>query len=191
MSINLSCLKMHGIDFSMSAGLLLDRLCLLDVEKILELGRRVRCNFHKHVLSCPSGFAHVQSPNARIIPAASPVSFSSVLHQGFSLRHISSVTRGGEPPRRGLWRTAPAGPDGRALQRWTTHTERGENAECTPPALPLYLFLFISCLFSFLNHETGNWNRHLQNHVKTAVWWMWDLASLPNVILRFMAVYRS
>lgn len=91
---------------------LLARQFLLDVGKILVLGRRA----HKHVLSRPSGFAHVQSQNARIIPAASPMSFSSVLHQGFSLRHISSVRRRGEPRRRGLWRTAPAGPDGQALR---------------------------------------------------------------------------
>lgn len=151
MSINLGCFKTYGVDFLMSTGLFTVFTCpsmlFWTLVKILELGRRARCNFHKHVLSCPSGFAHVQSPNARIIPAATPISFSSVLHQGFSLRHISSVRRRGEPPRRGLWRTAPAGPDGRALRRWTTHTERVKCAECAYPLLSPYLHGLLVFIF--------------------------------------------
>lgn len=135
---------------------LLARQCFLDIGKILELGRRARCNFHKHVLSCPSGFAHVQSPNARIIPAASPISFSSVLHQGFSLRHISSVRRRGEPPRRGLWRTPPAGPDGRALRWWTTHTEMVKCAVCTSPLLSLSRHILLIFFFLVIKQKIGN-----------------------------------
>lgn len=152
--------------------------------KILELGRRTQGNFHQHVLSCPSGFAHVQSPNARIIPAASPISFSSVLHQGFSLRHISSVRRRGQPPRRGLWRTAPAGPDGRALKRRTTHTERVKCAVCSTPLLSLSFHILLVFLSQALN-------RKLKTSFSTAIEWMLDLVPSPNVTLRFMAVSRS
>lgn len=174
----------------------LGRLCLLDAGKILDGGGEMRCNLEKHVLCCPLGIAHVQTPNARVIPAASPVSSSSVLHQGFSLRHISSVRRRGEPRRRGLWRMAPAGPDGLLSDdKLLIQNERKiQSALSLSPHISLVFFSLAMQRQPWsllIYHETGSQDHPLQNCVKSVFWLMWDWAVFLHVILRFMAAYRS
>lgn len=193
MSISLSCLKTHGINLSMSAGLL-----TVFAGPSMPFGRwedfgireegalqlpQTRAELSLGVCTCPIPKCENHSgsvPHLLFLSAAPGV---------LATPHLLSHTRRGASEARPL-------EDGSCTPRWPSsptmnysYRKRGKCRECPPP--PLYLFLSISCLFSFLNHETGNRNLHLRNHVKTAVWWMWDLASLPNVILRFMAVYRS
>lgn len=113
----------------------------------------MRCNFHKHVLSCPSGFAHVQIPKCSNHSGSIPcLLFLSATPGVLATPHLLSQTQRGASEARPL-------EDGSCRPRWQSsqtmnysHRKSGKCTVCSPSFISISSYL--ACfLFSVMKQE--------------------------------------